>query len=143
MFASKGKSTMDSLIGPATRIDGNLLFRGGLRIDGQVRGNVIAEAGQNSYLVISEHARIEGEVRCDHLIVNGEIKGGVHSAELLEIQPRARIIGDVCYKVLEMHGGAQVLGKLTHQDNSDAELHLAVSGTQIAPTVYNDPNVFT
>ena len=128
MFGPKVLSTMDSLIGPATRIDGHLLFRGGMRIDGQVRGNVTAETGQSSSLVVSEHARIEGEVRCDHLIVNGEISGAVYAAELLEIQPKARIIGNVYYKVLEMHGGAQVLGQLTHDDTRTAVGHLVVSG---------------
>ena len=128
MFGPKVRSTMDSLVGPATRVDGHLLFRGGMRIDGQVRGNVTAEAGQSSYLVVSEHARIEGEVRCDHLIVNGEICGAVYAAELLEIQPKARIIGNVYYKVLEMHGGAQVLGLLTHDDTHTAIEHLAVTG---------------
>jgi cytoskeletal protein CcmA (bactofilin family) len=128
MFAPKGRNAMDSLIGPATRIEGDLRFCGGLRIDGQVIGSVIAEGGQGSYLVVAEHARIEGEVRCDHLIVNGEISGNVHVAELLEIQPKARIVGDVCYKVLEMHGGAQVLGKLAHHDGSGAERLLPVSG---------------
>src|SRR5471030_469759 len=128
MFGPKVRSTMDSLIGPSTRLDGHVLFRGGMRIDGQVRGNVTAEAGQGSYLVVSEHARIEGEVRCDHLIVNGEICGAVYAAELLEIQPKARIIGNVYYKVLEMHGGAQVLGLQTHDDTHTAIEHLAVTG---------------
>src|SRR5476649_482309 len=116
MFGPKVLSTMDSLIGPATRIDG------------QVRGNVTAEAGQGSYLVVSEHGRIDGEVRCDHLIVNGEISGAVYAAELLEIQPKARIFGNVTYKVLEIHGGAQVLGQLIHDDTHTAVEHLAVSG---------------
>ena len=119
---------MDSLIGAATRIDGDVLFRGGLRIDGHVVGNVVGEAGHESYVVVAESASIEGDVRCDHLVVNGEIRGGVHCAALLEIQPKARIIGDVSYKVLEMHGGAQVLGRLTHHDSSGAEPLLAVSG---------------
>ena len=66
-------------------------------------------------LVISEHARVEGEVRVAHLLVNGEIIGPVFSWELLELQPKARITGDVNYKALEMHGGAVVSGKLTHE----------------------------
>ena len=128
MFGPNQRSTMDSLIGPSTRIDGHVLFRGGMRIDGQVRGNVIAEGGLSSYLVVSEHARIDGDVRCDHLIVNGEINGAVYCAELLEIQPKARIIGDVRYKVLEMHGGAQILGRLSHDEAPAIPPHLAVTG---------------
>ena len=119
---------MDTLIGSATRVEGDVLFRGGLRIDGQVVGNVVAEAGHASHVVIGASARVEGEVRCDHLVVNGEIRGGVRCAALLEIQPKARIFGDVCYKVLEMHGGAQVLGRLTPHDSSDAGPVLVVSG---------------
>ena len=114
MFSKKTKSTIDSLIGGSTTITGDVRFKGGLRIDGCVKGNVIAEENEISMLVISEHARVEGEVRVAHLLVNGEIYGPVHSSELLELQPKARITGDVYYKALEMHGGAVVSGKLTH-----------------------------
>jgi cytoskeletal protein CcmA (bactofilin family) len=126
MFGHKTKNTIDSLIGVSTKIEGNLYFKGGLRIDGHVVGNVIAETGETSMLVISEQAKVEGEVRAAHLVVNGEIVGPVYSAELLELQPKARITGDVNYKALEMHGGALVSGKLTHdQVSGDQVLKLA------------------
>jgi cytoskeletal protein CcmA (bactofilin family) len=129
MFGPKTKNTIDSLIGNSTRIEGNLYFKGGLRIDGQVKGNVIAESEQASMLVISEHAKVEGEVRVAHLVVNGEIAGPVHSSELLELQPKARITGDVFYKALEMHGGALVSGKLTHGETAEPVLKLASSNS--------------
>ncbi|MBC7415242.1 MAG: polymer-forming cytoskeletal protein [Herminiimonas sp.] len=129
MFGHKTKSTIDSLIGASTRIDGDVHFKGGLRIDGQVRGNVVAEAGQGGMLVISESARVEGEVRGAHLVVNGEIVGTVYSTELLELQPKARITGDVVYKALEMHGGAVVAGRLTPDDAVEPMLKLASSKT--------------
>ncbi len=133
MFGRKSRDTIDSLIGSSTSIEGNLRFRGGLRLDGQVKGNVIAEPGEPSMLVISEQARIEGEVRAAHLIVNGQIVGPVYSAEVLELQPKARITGDVHYKALEMHGGAQVSGKLTHDQNEEPLLKLAAAGTPSRP----------
>jgi cytoskeletal protein CcmA (bactofilin family) len=114
MFSRKTKSTIDSLIGADTSVEGNVRFKGGLRIDGRVKGDVIAEDGEISMLVISEHARVEGQVRVAHLLVNGEVVGPVYSSELLELQPKARITGDVQYKALEMHGGAVVSGKLSH-----------------------------
>jgi cytoskeletal protein CcmA (bactofilin family) len=117
MFNRKAKSTIDSLIGSSTSIQGDVHFKGGLRIDGHVKGNVVAEVGQTSVLVISESAKVEGEVRVAHLVVNGEISGNVFSSELLELQPKARITGDVNYKALEMHSGALVSGKLTHEQN--------------------------
>jgi cytoskeletal protein CcmA (bactofilin family) len=127
MFGRKTKSTIDSLIGVSTKIEGNVHFNGGLRIDGQVKGNVIADGDEASMLVISEHARVEGEVRVAYLVVNGEIVGPVHSSELLELQPKARITGDVHYKALEMHGGAVVSGKLTHDMVGEPVLKLALS----------------
>jgi cytoskeletal protein CcmA (bactofilin family) len=117
MLGRKTKSTIDSLIGVSTTIEGNIQFKGGLRIDGQVKGNVIADAED------------EGEVRAAHLVVNGEITGTVHSTDLLELQSRARITGDVFYKALEMHGGALVSGKLTHDQLGEPVLKLALSNT--------------
>jgi len=129
MLGRKSKGTIDSLIGISTNIEGNVHFQGGLRIDGRVKGNVIADGEEPSMLVVSEHARVEGEIRVAHLVVNGEIVGNVHSSELLELQPRARITGDVHYKALEMHGGALVSGKLTHDQVSEPVLKLAMSNT--------------
>lgn len=127
MFSRKTKSTIDSLIGADTAIEGNIRFKGGLRIDGRVKGDVIAEEDEISMLVISEHAKVEGQVRVAHLLVNGEVVGPVYSSELLELQPKARITGDVQYKALEMHGGAVVSGKLTHANAAEEPmLKLAV-----------------
>ena len=127
MLGRKTKSTIDSLIGISTSIQGDVHFKGGLRIDGNVKGNVVADPSEPSMLVISEHAKVEGEVRVAHLVVNGEILGPVFSSELLELQPRARITGDVYYKALEMHGGALVSGKLTHDQVGEPVLKLALS----------------
>ncbi|KRB88590.1 MULTISPECIES: bactofilin family protein [Oxalobacteraceae] len=129
MLGRKTKGTIDSLIGISTNIQGDVHFQGGLRIDGHVKGNVIADGDEPSMLVISEHAKVEGEVRVAHLVVNGEIVGPVHSSELLELQPRARITGDVYYKALEMHGGALVSGKLAHDQVGEPVLKLALSNT--------------
>jgi cytoskeletal protein CcmA (bactofilin family) len=92
MFSRKTKSTIDSLIGSTTRIEGDLHFKGGLRIDGHIRGNVIADTESLSMLVISEQAVIDGEVRAAHIVVNGVINGPVFSTELLELQPKAKFL---------------------------------------------------
>ena len=131
MFGRSSKSTIDSLIGMSTSIEGDLHFKGGLRIDGRVKGNVVADAGEVSMLVISENAKVEGEVRVAHLVVNGEIVGPVFSSELLELQPKARITGDVHYKALEMHGGALVSGKLTHELADEPVLKLATNNAAL------------
>jgi len=113
MFGNRAQAPIKSLIAEGIVIDGNIRFTEGLRIDGQVTGSVIAEGNQPSILVVSEAAVVTGgEIRADHVIVNGTVKGQVHAAELLELQPLARIEGDVTYKALEMHQGAIISGHL-------------------------------
>jgi cytoskeletal protein CcmA (bactofilin family) len=104
-----------SLIGTTTTITGNLEFSGGLRIDGTVKGSVYCVDGEKGgMLVISESGRVEGEVRAGHLVVAGRIDGPVCAAQLIELQPKARIVGDVRYRALEMHHGAVVEGMMVH-----------------------------
>jgi cytoskeletal protein CcmA (bactofilin family) len=83
-----------------------------LRIDGKVRGNVSARVEAASILVISETATVTGELMADHIIVNGTVRGPVHARVMLELQPKARIEGDVYYIALEMHQGAIIDGQL-------------------------------
>jgi cytoskeletal protein CcmA (bactofilin family) len=133
MFSSKPKSQnrIDSLIGAGTRIEGNVIFAGGLRVDGEIKGDVRTGEGEAGTLVVSEQARIEGEIHVGHLVVNGTIVGPVHATELIELQPRSRVSGDVHYTSLEMHLGAIVEGRLVHiragADAKPVELKLAKS----------------
>lgn len=112
MFSKKKQPPIRTLIGEGTQIQGELRFTDGLRIDGEVVGDVIAVGDAPSILVISEKARVTGRVRGGHVIVNGQVNGPIQSDELLELQPQARIVGDVRYEVLEMHQGATIDGEL-------------------------------
>ena len=119
MFSKKKGLPIETLIGKQARLVGNMTFVGGLRLDGQLLGNLTAEDKQRSMLVLSEHASIEGEVRAAHIIVSGTITGPVYASELLELQPKARILGNVHYAALEMHQGAVVEGVLAHISDAD------------------------
>jgi cytoskeletal protein CcmA (bactofilin family) len=112
MFGKKAQPPIKSLIAQGSRIEGHLKFTEGLRIDGEVYGDILASPDQPSILVISEAATVQGEIHADHVIINGTIRGSVHARELLELQPRARIEGDVSYRALEMHQGAVIAGQL-------------------------------
>ncbi len=112
MFSKKKQPPIKSLIAQGTRIDGNVLFHDGLRVDGEVVGDIRASTEQPSMLVISELASVSGQIFADHVIINGSVKGPVNAMDLLELQPKARIEGDVSYKALEMHQGATISGQL-------------------------------
>lgn len=127
--SSKPNGRIDSLIGVGTTVTGDLVFAGGLRIDGEVKGNVRSAPESQGMLVISERARVEGEIHVSHLVINGTVDGPVTSTEFLELQPGARVSGDVFYTSLEMHLGAVVQGRLVHQvgGTKAVELKLAAS----------------
>lgn len=112
MFGKKKQPSIKSLIAQGTLIEGNLRFTDGIRIDGEVIGNIHAAEGGKSILVISEAASVTGHIHADHVIINGRVTGPVHASELLELQPKAKIAGNVSYKALEMHQGAVIFGQL-------------------------------
>ena len=113
---------IDSLIGQDTEINGDILFSGGLHIDGKVKGSVIAEEGTMSVLTLSEQGVIEGEVRVPNMILNGVVTGNVYAIEHIELAPKAQITGDVYYGLIEMTIGAEVNGSLVHSIESNALL---------------------
>ena len=129
MFGKKAQPPIKSLIAQGSRIEGNLSFTEGLRIDGEVVGNTSGNPELPSILVISEAAVVQGELRADHVIINGTVRGPVHARELLELQPQARIEGDVYYKALEMHRGAMITGQLKPTDNGEEKPLLKLAAT--------------
>jgi len=125
MFGSKKtnkpQTRIDSLIGAGTTIEGNICFTGGLRVDGQVRGNVISAADKPGTLVLSDQARIEGEIRVAHAVINGTVIGAVNAIEYVELQGKANVTGDVQYRTLEIQLGAVVQGRLVYQTESKSD----------------------
>ena len=112
MFNKKKQPPIKSLIADGSEINGNISFTDGLRVDGKITGNIHAGEEVSSILVISEIATIMGEITADHIIINGTVKGPIHARKMLELQPKARIDGDVRYAALEMHQGALITGQL-------------------------------
>jgi len=118
---SKPQNRIDCLIGAGTVIKGDLMFDGGLRVDGRVHGNVQSAEGKPGTLVLSEAAQIEGEIRVSHVVINGTVVGPVHATDYVELQGKANVTGDVYYRTLEMQLGAVVQGRLVYQDDVKAD----------------------
>jgi cytoskeletal protein CcmA (bactofilin family) len=112
MFNRKKQPPIKSLIAHGSQINGNYTFTDGLRVDGGVTGNIRSNDEQPSILVISETAVVTGEIHADHIIVNGQVNGPIYASVMLELQPKARVVGDVHYISLEMHQGATISGQL-------------------------------
>lgn len=132
MFSKKNAKRLlpiQSLVGTDMVLKGDLHFKGGLRIDGEVNGNVIADESSQSLLVISETGKVRGSVRVGHVVVSGLIEGPVEANQLLELHPSANVSGDVRYRALEMHPGAIVDGTLRHEHEDVMPSRLALASS--------------
>jgi len=108
---------ISTIISEHAEIQGDIIFREGLHIDGLVKGNVIGEANSNASLVLSGSGTIEGEVRVPTQLINGTVNGNLYSSEHLELAVDAKVNGDVEYNVIEMAVGSTVNGKLTRNNS--------------------------
>lgn len=112
-------STVDTLVGRQTELQGDISFAGGLHIDGTVKGKVSASGDKEAVLSVSESGVIEGDVYVANVILNGSIHGDVHALGQLTLHSCARVTGNVHYKVMEMASGATVNGQMVHEVESE------------------------
>lgn len=120
--SSRDGQPVDTLIGPQVTIRGDLQFSGGLYIEGRIIGRVTALDGEKGVLMLAENGCIEGEVHAPVVMIDGRLDGDVHAAERVELASKARVTGNVHYRVVEMHAGAQLTGRLVHADASAANV---------------------
>lgn len=116
MFGRKSpmENRIDTLVGPNTRVNGDLSFGGRCHVDGVVKGNVSADPESNSALSIAEDGTVEGGVRVPYVVLHGIVRGDVIAHQRVELGPTARVIGNVYYNLIEMAIGAEINGKLVH-----------------------------
>lgn len=110
---------IDTLIGERTTISGDLRFEGGLHVDGKIDGSVTCDTADAGLLIVSDLARIKGEVKAPHIVINGSVEGDLTVTKKLELQEKARVNGNVYYRSIEMSLGAQVNGQLYYQAESN------------------------
>lgn len=144
-FRKKSKAEVntdriDSLIGETTEITGNVLFKGGLRLDGHVIGNISAQQDEQAVLMIGSNGTVDGDINVTHLIVEGTIRGTVYTENGAELGASSKVEGNIYYGSLEIHTGAVFEGHMVkHQNRVVPEKNATnpaswVSAPAVAPT---------
>ena len=123
------KVAIDTLVGPNTKVHGNIHFDGGFHVDGYIKGDILCDSDSETLLSISEHACVEGNVNVANVILNGTVKGDVTARGQLELGSSAKVIGNVYYNLIEMAIGAEINGKLIHQPKDRPALLSNISDT--------------
>lgn len=110
---------IETLIGEKTRLKGDLKFSGGLHIDGQVDGSVVASESGEAVVHLSESSLVKGKLKAPVVIVNGRVEGDIHASERLELREKARVSGNIHYRSIEMRLGSEVNGQLVYEGGSE------------------------
>ena len=137
MFRSNKKAPsvdvgrLSSLLAHDTCIRGDVVFDGGLRVDGRIEGNVLRQPEGRGLLVLSDKGNIVGTVKVHEAVINGRVEGDLEVEHFLELQAGARITGNISYRTLKLDCGATVEGKLVRMEGVPDEE--AVAGGEAGP----------
>jgi cytoskeletal protein CcmA (bactofilin family) len=103
-----GESSSPSIniISEGTKIKGDIIANGDIRIDGDLSGNISAQGR----LVVGPKGKIEGEIVCNNIEVSGYIKGKVTASELLNMKSTSKIEGDISAGKLSVEPGSKFTG---------------------------------
>ena len=103
------KNNSDSVnsIGKGSLLEGSINAPGDIRIDGVLKGKLIAKGR----LVLGPQGSIEGEVECGSAVISGELKANIQSSELLVLKEQAKLYGDIKTEKLSIEPGAMFSGK--------------------------------
>jgi cytoskeletal protein CcmA (bactofilin family) len=117
MFGRKKKTSIEvtritSLVAHDMTVQGDVVFEGGLRVDGRVDGNVLGRDASPGLLVLSEQGTIAGRVKVHDAVINGTVEGDPEVEHFLELQANARVSGNITYRQLQMDCRATVHGRL-------------------------------
>jgi cytoskeletal protein CcmA (bactofilin family) len=129
---------IDTLIGKAAHLRGDMEFAGGLHLDGHIEGGVRATAGAEATLSVSPTGTITGKVEVPNVLLEGRVKGDIHARERVVLGATARVEGNLYYGVIEMTLGAQIMGKLVRLT---PETPPAVAAGKVKPKGAGEPGV--
>ena len=112
----------ETVISASVKVEGDFSSQGNVLIEGVVEGSLRTERD----LRVGEKARIAADVSASNAVVAGEVRGNIVCTERLELEPTAKIYGDVRTKVLIVNSGASVNGRIAM--GAEADERAAKSG---------------
>ncbi|HZD41351.1 MAG TPA: polymer-forming cytoskeletal protein [Terriglobales bacterium] len=102
-------SDLGAYLGPGTKINGKLTFDGPTTIEGEVEGEIIAQAN----VTIGQQAVVKGKISASAILVQGKVMADVQAEKKLEIQPPGSVVGDVNTQSLIIGDGATLEGHIS------------------------------
>ena len=98
-----------SIVGQGTKITGEIVSKGTVRIEGTVCGKVHTE----DTIMVQETGRVEADLVAGQIVVSGEVRGNVFAHERLEITATGKLLGDITAPRVAIAEGVLFEGKCT------------------------------
>jgi cytoskeletal protein CcmA (bactofilin family) len=100
---------LGAYLGPGTRINGKLHFDGPATIEGEVEGEIVAQAN----VTVGQQATVKGKISAASIVVQGKVLADVQAEKRLEIQPPGSVVGEVTTQSLVIGDGAILEGHIS------------------------------
>jgi cytoskeletal protein CcmA (bactofilin family) len=112
-----------STLGAGLLITGNIVSTGGVQVFGRVTGDIHA-----AHLVVGKGADVEGNVRAQDVIIDGNFKGTIHG-NIVKLQSTATVEGEIYNRSLAIDQNAHFEGvarRLTQPVEAPSDDQIAV-----------------
>ena len=127
---------IETLIGAATILQGNVKAEGTIRIDGVVEGDV--ESARN--IIVAKSGKILGALRAQKVLVAGAVKGNIYAESGLEIVATGKVWGDITISSLLIEEGGLFRGQSVMREEQPPEaLLLPAAAAHTPPAVKELP----
>ena len=98
------KTSELTVIASDVTIEGKVQITHELHLYGKIVGELLGKEG--SLLILKEGSVVEGKITADSVIIDGFVKGEIHSHQKIWVTKRARILGSVQTPSLQVDPGA-------------------------------------
>ena len=105
-----GMERFETLIGPGTTVDGDLMLIDSVRIDGKVVGDIQASQSNRATVAVGPTGEVTGHISAFRVIVAGKVEGNITALERVELSHDCLVQGDISYGSITVQHGARLQG---------------------------------
>lgn len=112
----------DTILGPNTQVQGDMMVSESIRIDGHLNGNISGTEKAPVTVVVGAHGVILGNVSALRVVVVGKVRGLIEAQEAVELHLGCEVEGDISCGSVSIAHGAKFMGRLAAAHDRQAQL---------------------
>lgn len=128
------EGSVSGFVGSGTTLNGDLIFRDMLRVDGHLSGRITSDKGT---LIVSSGGQVDASIEVGVAKINGTINGDITATERVEFGRAARVKGNIQTPALVIEQGAIFDGSCRMTEQAEAASQESKSADAKSPTLIN------